>query len=164
LVRARACAGDAGVREGFERIRREILQRPRDTATLAGEVVAMRRRMREELDRSNVARFDLKQGEGGLVDLEFLLQASVLGHAAISPVLCQTTRTTELIACIVAAGLLDGEQGDALLAAHATLLARGLDCTLDRRPRLCPEDPAIEQARVAIGDACRSQGLDFSAG
>jgi glutamate-ammonia-ligase adenylyltransferase len=119
--------------------------------------------MREELDRSDRLRFDLKQGQGGLVDLEFLLQASVLGHAAMSPRLCQATRTPELIASLAAAGVVSGEQGEALLAAHSILLARGLDCTLDRRPRLCPEDPAIAQARAAIGDACRNLGLDFSA-
>jgi glutamate-ammonia-ligase adenylyltransferase len=163
LVRARACAGDVRVREGFERIRREVLQRPRDPEKLSVEVIAMRRRMREELDRSDRLRFDLKQGQGGLVDLEFLLQAIVLRHAAMFPLLCQTTRTPELIACLVAAGIVSGERGDALLAAHSTLLARGLDCTLDRRPRLCPEDPTIAQARAAIGDASRNLGLDFNA-
>jgi glutamate-ammonia-ligase adenylyltransferase len=164
LVRARACAGDARVCADFEQIRREILQRPRDANVLASEVIAMRRRMRGELDRSNAVRFDLKQGEGGLVDLEFLLQAGVLGHAATRPALSETTRTPELIAGLVATGVLSGQLGDALLAAHATLLARGLDCTLDRRPRLCPQDAAIEQARAVIGEACRSQALDFSAG
>jgi glutamate-ammonia-ligase adenylyltransferase len=163
-VRARACAGDARVCAGFEQIRREILQRPRDANVLASEVIAMRRRMRGELDRSNAVRFDLKQGEGGLVDLEFLLQAGVLGHAATRPALSETTRTPELIAGLASAAVLSGQQADALLAAHATLLARGLDCTLDRRPRLCPQDAAIEQARAVIGEACRSQALDFSAG
>ena len=50
-------------------------------ATLRDEVIAMRQRMRAELDRSDAARFDLKQGEGGLVDLEFLLQWLVLDRA-----------------------------------------------------------------------------------
>jgi glutamate-ammonia-ligase adenylyltransferase len=37
-----------------------------------------------------------------------------------------------------------------LRAAHAVLLDVGLRCTLDRRPRLLPEDDAIAQARTAI--------------
>ena len=36
-------------------------------AGLAGDVGQMRQRMRAELDRSDAARFDLKQGAGGLV-------------------------------------------------------------------------------------------------
>ena len=164
LVRARACAGDSRVCAGFEQIRRDVLQRPRDPEALAGEVIAMRRRMREELDRSDSLRFDLKQGEGGLVDLEFLLQAGVLGHAVTVPTLCAMTSTPELIASLTAAGVLSSQQHERLLDAHATLLARGLDCTLDRRPRLCPEDPGIAQARAVIGEACRNLRLDFSAG
>ena len=42
-------------------------------------------RMRAELDRSDAARLDLKQGAGGIVDLEFLLQTGVLEHAAQQP-------------------------------------------------------------------------------
>ncbi len=163
LARARVCAGAAEVGAGFERIRREVLQRPRDAAGLATEVVAMRKRMRDELDRSNAARFDLKQGKGGLVDLEFLLQAGVLGHAARVPALAAATRTPDLIAALTDAGVFDGNECEALRAAHATLLARGLDCTLDQRPRLCPEDPDIASARATIRAACRRQGLDFSA-
>ena len=44
------------------------------------------------------------------------------------------------------------------------LLARGLDCTLDRRPRLCPPDEAITDARAKVRAACVAFGLDFSAG
>ena len=45
----------------------------------------MRRRWRAERDRSNALRFDLKQGEGGLLDIEFALQGLVLAHAAQQP-------------------------------------------------------------------------------
>ncbi|NUS39533.1 MAG: hypothetical protein HOQ02_10995, partial [Lysobacter sp.] len=47
-----------------------------------------------------------------------------------------------------------------LHAAHAVLLDAGLRCTLDRRPRLLPETPAIASARAAIRGAYRAQGLD----
>ena len=49
----------------------------------------------------------------------------------------------------------------ALRDAHATLLARGLDCTLDRRARRLPFDPEMDAARVAIRDAAQACGLDF---
>jgi glutamate-ammonia-ligase adenylyltransferase len=164
LVRARAAAGDAAVCERFEAIRRETLQRPREAQALKDDVMAMRRRMRGELDRSQGTRFDLKQGEGGLVDLEFLVQERVLANACTHPNLCEARDTPGLLGALAAAGALPGVDPAALLSAHAMLLSRGLDCTLDRRPRIVPEDDSVAAARAQVRAACRSQGLDFSAG
>ena len=163
LVRARAVAGDAAVCARFEQIRHEVLTRERDANALKADVIAMRRRMRDELDRSDGIRFDLKQGEGGLVDLEFLLQERVLALASAHPSLCACNDTPALLRELSALGGLAGDV-EALLAAHGTLLARGLDCTLDRRPRICPEDSAIATARGVVRAACRAHGLLFSAG
>ena len=85
LVRARGVAGDAAVVRRLRTRARETLGRARDAATLREDVVAMRQRMRAELDRSDAARFDLKQGEGGLVDLEFLLQCAGAARRAAHP-------------------------------------------------------------------------------
>lgn len=162
LVRARAVAGDMTVQQGFERIREQVLRRERDVSTLLAEVVTMRLRMRGELDRSDAMRFDLKQGEGGLVDLEFLLQAQVLLAAQHHPALCAVSQTPALITALAQVGFFSPEEASALLAAHATLLTRGLDCTLDQRPRLCPEDSAISTARNTIHSACLAHGLAFN--
>jgi [glutamine synthetase] adenylyltransferase / [glutamine synthetase]-adenylyl-L-tyrosine phosphorylase len=161
LVRARAVAGDADLCARFETVRRQLLTRERDPAALRSEVIAMRRRMRGELDRSEGSRFDLKQGEGGLVDLEFLVQERVLALASAHPSLCDDRDTPSLLRALAAAGALPG--GDASVQAHATLLARGLDCTLDRRPRIVIEDAAIADAREQVRRACRAAGLDFTA-
>jgi glutamate-ammonia-ligase adenylyltransferase len=106
--------------------------------------------------------FDLKQGEGGLVDLEFLLQALVLVHAAAHPGVDWPTDTPALIDALAAAGALPAGDAATLRAAHETLLARALDCTLDQRPRLCRVDEGLAAARAAIGRVAASQGLDFS--
>lgn len=151
LVRARAIAGDAVLQAAFEAIRADVLGRRRDSAALVADVAAMRARMRAELDRSDAARFDLKQGEGGLVDLEFLLQCLVLRDAHAQPVLLQPRATPSLLAAVLRAGSLDAATHAALHAAHARLLDAGLRCTLDRRPRRAPQDdPAIAAARTAI--------------
>ena len=163
LVRARAVAGDAALCARFETVRRELLMRERDPAALKTEVIAMRRRMRGELDRSEGSSFDLKQGEGGLVDLEFLVQERVLALAATHPGLCDDRDTPSLLRALAAAGGLPGGDASALLLAHAALLARGLDCTLDRRPRIVIEDAAIVNAREQVRRACQAAGLDFSA-
>jgi glutamate-ammonia-ligase adenylyltransferase len=163
LVRARPVAGSAQLCAAFSALRCETLSRARDEAVLRADVVSMRRRMRAELDRSDAARFDLKQGEGGLVDLEFLLQERVLALSARLPALCGHTATPALLAALSQGGGLEGVDVAELLRAHALLLARGLDCTLDRRPRLCPADDSLSLARAQVRAACLAFGLDFSA-
>ena len=161
LVRARAVAGDASLAADFDALRGEVLSRHRDAAQLADDVSAMRRRMRAELDRSDPAVFDLKQGEGGLVDLEFLLQFLVMRDAATHASLLPPRATPSLLDTVHAAGAIDASAHAALLAAHADLLDAGMRCTLDRRPRRVPPDARIEAARTAIREAVQAQGLRF---
>src|SRR5690606_27642949 len=131
LVRARFVAGDATLGDAWRAIREGTLARPRGAAALREDVDAMRRRMRAELDRSDAAGFDLKQGEGGLVDLEFLLQYLVLRDAAQTPSLLRPRDTPGLIDACAQAGLFDRATASALREAHGVLLAAGLECTLD---------------------------------
>lgn len=163
LVRARFVAGDADLHGDFERVRADTLARVRDHAQVREDVVSMRLRMRAELDRTDAAAFDLKQGEAGLVDLEFLLQALVLMHAQSHAALLGPRHSPGLIEAMSDSGLLDAASAMALLDAHATLLSRGLDCTLDRRQRRLALDAEIEAARAAIREASQAQGLDFAA-
>ncbi|QNP41560.1 bifunctional [glutamate--ammonia ligase]-adenylyl-L-tyrosine phosphorylase/[glutamate--ammonia-ligase] adenylyltransferase [Lysobacter solisilvae (ex Woo and Kim 2020)] len=163
LVRARFVAGDAGLHADFERVRADTLARGRDPVQVRADVVSMRRRMRGELDRSDASAFDLKQGEAGLVDLEFLLQALVLVHARAQATLLEPRNTPGLIDAMHAVDVFDATTAAALRAAHATLLSRGLDCTLDRRPRRLPLDAEIDAARASIRAATQAQALDFTA-
>jgi [glutamine synthetase] adenylyltransferase / [glutamine synthetase]-adenylyl-L-tyrosine phosphorylase len=159
LVRARFIAGAPALGERFADVRREVLARRREPDALRRDVATMRAKMRAELDRTDAAVFDLKQGRGGLVDLEFLLQAAVLGHAAVCAPLLASGRTPSLLDALVAAGLVSSEQGTALHAAHATLLSRALACSLDGRSRRVAIDPAIDAARSAITAAWHAAGL-----
>jgi glutamate-ammonia-ligase adenylyltransferase len=160
LVRARCVGGDATLCAAFDEVRAAILSRGRADEAVRQDVAAMRARMRAELDRSDAARFDLKQGEGGLVDLEFLLQYLVLRHAAMHPALGVPRATPALLDALRRHAVLDPGVADALRAAHAVLLDAGLRCTLDRRPRLVAETPGIGGARASIRTAFRAHGLD----
>jgi len=161
LVRARGVAGDVALLAEFERVRGDTLARKRGDAALRDDIVAMRRKMRAELDRSDAARFDLKQGEGGLVDLEFLLQYLVLRSADTHPLLTHPRDTPGLLRTARDAALFDAETCNRLAVAHAALLDAGLRCTLDRRPRITAETDAIAAARAAIRSATHACGLDF---
>ncbi len=161
LVRVRGVAGDPGLLAAADAVRAEVVGRVRDPAQLGEDVSAMRRKMRAELDRSDAAIFDLKQGEGGLVDLEFLLQFLVLRDAASQSALLESRATPALLDAVHAAGGMADDMHGQLQAAHATLLDAGLRCTLDRRPRRVPRQALIEDARQVIVAAARAQGLHF---
>lgn len=161
LVRARCISGDDGLCADFEAIRDAVLARPRDGEGLRADIDGMRARMRAELDRSNAERFDLKQGEGGLVDLEFLVQFLVLRDASQAPALLPPRATPLQLEALREAGVLAPAQADALAAAHGALLASALSCSLDRRRRWVPEDARIATARAAIRKTVRECGLDF---
>ncbi len=162
LVRARALCGDAALAAEFARIRAQVLALQREPGALRAEVVAMRERWRAQLDRSDGRRFDLKQGRGGLVDLEFLLQARVLESAARHPDLLGATRTADLLQRVSAAGLLGADGAARLLAAHDALLAQALACTLDQAPRVVPRGAELAAHADAVVAASAACGLDYS--
>ncbi|MDQ7072368.1 MAG: bifunctional glutamine synthetase adenylyltransferase/deadenyltransferase, partial [Gammaproteobacteria bacterium] len=70
LVRARCVAGDENLSQQISTIRHQVLAKHRDQHTLTTEVSEMRAKMRENLDKSNTQLFDLKQGKGGIADIE----------------------------------------------------------------------------------------------
>ena len=80
LTRARFCAGDAAIGAVFEALRREVLTAERDTAKLAAEVLAMRKRMLDGHPNPS-SLVDLKHDRGGMVDIEFIVQYLVLAHS-----------------------------------------------------------------------------------
>ncbi|MEO8810488.1 MAG: bifunctional [glutamate--ammonia ligase]-adenylyl-L-tyrosine phosphorylase/[glutamate--ammonia-ligase] adenylyltransferase [Rhodanobacter sp.] len=144
LLRARPVAGDPTLSRELAGVRRAILSTPRERATVLAEVSSMRQRWRAERDRSDGQQFDLKQGIGGLLDIEFSLQGLVLAHAAAHPALLGVTANAGLIEACRSAGLLDETQAATLAVAHADLLQRALACTLDLRSRIVPRDPSLQ--------------------
>jgi glutamate-ammonia-ligase adenylyltransferase len=69
------------LKQQFKTLRYEILCQKRDQKKLQFDVVSMREKMRKNLDASKKTVFDLKQGKGGLVDIEFLTQYFLLNKA-----------------------------------------------------------------------------------
>jgi glutamate-ammonia-ligase adenylyltransferase len=84
LTRARFCAGDVQLGEAFEAIRARILTRPREAASLAKEVLAMREKLHAAHPNKS-GLFDVKHDRGGMIDVEFIIQFLVLAYAAKHP-------------------------------------------------------------------------------
>mgnify|MGYP003384388808 FL=1 len=80
LVRARIVYGNTTIEQRFNEIRQKILSIPRELAELKVDVKKMREKMRNHLNKSTGELFDIKQGSGGLVDIEFLAQYLVLAY------------------------------------------------------------------------------------
>ena len=160
-MRARGIAGDESLLAEFDAIRAQTLAQSRDPHRLREEVGKMRLKMRAELDRSDAARFDLKQGAGGLVDLEFLLQYLVLRESAAHAALLVPRDTQGLIEALADAGLFDEALAPSLMQVHSSFVSEGLACTLDRRPRLVAESEAVASSRAVVDAAVRAQGLEF---
>ncbi len=74
LIRARPAAGDRAVGADFCSMIQDLIYRDADKAMLAGDIRAMRGRMEEEVGKESAAHYNIKQGAGGLVDIEFLVQ------------------------------------------------------------------------------------------
>jgi glutamate-ammonia-ligase adenylyltransferase len=85
LVNARYVAGDAEVGRELITFLSGLIYRETDVRLLAHDVHAMRTRMEEELGNEDEGRYNIKQGAGGLVDIEFLCQYLQLayGHSRL---------------------------------------------------------------------------------
>jgi len=121
LTRARACAGDATVGRQFEQLRDELLAMPRDRTKLFEEIVAMRERMRKE-HRADAR--DIKHVPGGIIDLEFTVQALVLAHGPEHPQLRENKGNHTLLRRAGSLGLVDEPTAVAAADAYLAMRAR----------------------------------------
>lgn len=134
LVRARVVAGPALLAERFEGLRREVLTRMRDRDTLRREVREMRERMRAELDAREPDVFHVKQGRGGIADIEFMVQYLILAHAPDQPSLLTYTDNIRQLDGLEAVGILTAADASLLRDAYRALRQRGHWLKLDDRP------------------------------
>lgn len=118
LIRTRAIAGDATLISEFEQQRLAFLTQARDEATLKEAVLSMRLKMRAHLDKSGAEFMDIKQGEGGMIDIEFLVQYWVLLHGHQFPNVVRYSDNIRQVEGLVEAGVLDAETGEGLMKAY----------------------------------------------
>jgi glutamate-ammonia-ligase adenylyltransferase len=123
LVRARVVAGDGELAQKFEALRHELLAKPRDEAALKNDVVEMRAKMRSAMlpapakaDESTL--FPVKQGVGGIVDIEFMVQYAVLAWSQNHPALTTFTDNIRILETLQAEGLFSEPEALALMEAY----------------------------------------------
>ncbi len=148
MTRARCVLGSGSLHQRFDAVRRAVLVSPRDKLLLHQEITAMRDKMRKAfVVKAGV--FDLKHSAGGMIDVEFSVQALVLLHAASHPELIANAGNIALLQVAESASLLSSGVG--LQAANAYRELR----RLQHRARLdevaATSDPALlVQQRAAV--------------
>ena len=140
IIKARPISGDIRMAERFEQIRKQVLTRPRIMSKLKQEVVEMRDRMRRELSSPDPEIFDLKQGRGGIVDIEFLVQYLVLLNASEYSELTRWTDTVRLLETLNQTGIIDADIALVLKEAYLTYRADVHQLNLQEKPAKVPEN------------------------
>lgn len=157
LTRARACAGDPALGARFEALRDEILAMPRERGKLFGEILEMRERMRKEHRRGRDAPSrdqapaeDIKHVAGGIIDLEFCVQALVLLHGPAHPQLRENKGNHTLLNRAGALGIIGPDRASAAADAYLAMRRRSHQAALndEEAVRLAPGELQDERAAV----------------
>jgi len=126
-----------------------VLRQQRDIDKLRTEVVEMREKMRKELVRVEPGFFDLKQGEGGITDIEFMVQYLVLAWAATYENLVAYSDNIRVLDAIAEDGLFVADECRDLADIYREFRATIHKIALQEQPAVVAEDKVVRQrARI----------------
>ncbi|MCL4121738.1 UNVERIFIED_CONTAM: hypothetical protein GTU68_011262 [Idotea baltica] len=145
LVRARCVAGDQKLSEQITAIRADILAQKRDLSILIKDVGDMRAKMREQLDKSTAELFDLKQGHGGITDIEFMVQYAALAWSSECPDLLVYTDNIRMLEALNGSDKLSEHDSNMLAGAYRFYRKLANHCILQELPAVVK----IESIRTA---------------
>ncbi len=146
LVRARAVVGEPTIVGEFNQIRQRVLCRHRELGELRQQVADMRDKMRSHLLRGTAEEYDLKQGIGGMTDIEFIAQFLVLAHAEAHPVeLTHWSDNVRIFDTCAEQQLLSDEEAAHLKRAYLAIRDVAHRCTLSGRSRIVSADELLPE-------------------
>jgi glutamate-ammonia-ligase adenylyltransferase len=152
LVRARFVAGNRKLAQKFARIRHAILTRQRDEHALLTEVQEMREKMRAAAGAPPDGSIDLKQGAGGIVDIEFMVQYMVLRWANSYPALTAETGTCALLDKLLELDRIDARQHGNLVTAYQTWMQCSYERTLAELEPVIPETEHADLRQQVVAE------------
>ncbi len=160
FIRARACAGDVAAGEAFlAAIRPFVWRRSLDFGAIA-EIGRLTQRIRA--NHAGPKRpgpgFNLKQGRGGIREVEFFAQTHQLIHGGRNPAL-RLRGTRASLDALAAAGLIASDDAQLLGESYDRLrtLEHRLQMVADQQTHSLPIDPA------ALENVAQLEGLDSGA-
>lgn len=150
LTRARSVAGDTAISAAFEELRITVLRKPRALPELRGEITGMRRKMQAAHPNTSPL-FDIKHDPGGIIDVEFMVQYLVLGHAQDHVALTANAGNLALLETAAGLGLISDTDATAVRSAYRQFRE------LQHQLRLAGERYArVELRKVAVSVAAVS--------
>jgi len=150
LLRSRPVAGSPIIAREFERIRSETLRFRVHREDLLEDVLSMRAKMRKQLDKSSEQQFDLKQGEGGIGDIEFLVQYLVLKNAEEQPAVIHYPDNIRQLGTLAAAGCLAETDVVSLQQIYKDYRLCLHRLALDEQPPLVPDAEFAEERKFVV--------------
>ncbi|GLH36882.1 bifunctional [glutamate--ammonia ligase]-adenylyl-L-tyrosine phosphorylase/[glutamate--ammonia-ligase] adenylyltransferase [Pseudomonas moraviensis] len=162
LVRARVLVGSQDVGQAFEKVRAQVLGKPRDLARLQQEVSEMRAKMRDNLGTRITAAgtaanafdagvpFDLKQDAGGIVDIEFMVQYAALAWSQSHPPLLRWTDNIRILEELEHEGLMPAEDASLLREAYKAYRSAAHRQALQKDAGVIPGDQFADERRQVL--------------
>ncbi len=156
LTRARFCTGDAEIGARFEAIRESVLRQTRDPVALKKEVLEMRKKLHDaHPNRTDL--FDLKHDNGGMIDIEFMVQFLVLRDSAQHPHLTGDIGNIALLKLCGELGLIDTVLSGTVADAYRTfrklqhqIRLQGAERARVEMERVAPEIAAVVALWAAV--------------
>ena len=145
-------AGDTALANQFDTIRNKILCEQRNPAELLAEVVEMREKMRDNLDKSDNSCFDIKQGHGGIADIEFIVQHMILRWANQHPDICRYSDNIRQLESLDKSGLMPEQWGERLGGLYRALRASAHRLALMEKKAIVGFDTLVQE-RQLVQDA-----------
>jgi glutamate-ammonia-ligase adenylyltransferase len=115
---------------------------------LTEDVIDMRRRMRKELCKQKPGKFDIKQAAGGIADIEFMVQYSVLRWAPLHMPLLHWTDDIRLLETLAQQGLWTKSDAEGVSAAYKAYRNMAHHLTLQGEPILANENDFVEERQL----------------
>ncbi|MEO0442944.1 MAG: bifunctional glutamine synthetase adenylyltransferase/deadenyltransferase, partial [Pseudomonadota bacterium] len=155
LVRARPVAGDQSLTQRFRQLRLDVLTLKRDEYALKQAVIKMREKMRNHSDdttKSNQhlqkqGRFHLKQGAGGIVDIEFMVQYAVLAWSYQQPAIAEWTDNIRILDSLQNHAYLDHLQAGQLIEIYQSYRKYGHRLALQQRSSLIDNNLFVNERK-----------------
>ncbi|HIP76487.1 MAG TPA: bifunctional [glutamate--ammonia ligase]-adenylyl-L-tyrosine phosphorylase/[glutamate--ammonia-ligase] adenylyltransferase, partial [Psychromonas hadalis] len=150
LVRTRAVYFDDQILAEFQQARQAVLSEAREDKKLKTEIVDMRQKMRDHLNKAKTGEFDLKQSSGGMVDIEFIAQYLVLTNAHQFPhELCLWSDNLRVFETCKKLGLISENDETALVSAYCHIRDAAHRLTLNQQTRIV-SDAEFKNERAAV--------------
>lgn len=149
LVRSRAVCGDPDLVQKFETLRADVLCLPRDSEILNKDIRTMRERLSQEHGKKTQGQFHLKHDEGGMVDIEFLVQYLVLTYACQHrSIVCYSDNIRQLEA-LAQTGVITPEIKEFLVEVYLAYRKEVHRLDLQEKPSLVP-DSLFQAERAGV--------------